>query len=110
VHQLIAGLAVAALHGFEMKNAVKFADKLHVTGKDASAIKDLNDLPASCFDSAAELEKVRSVYEKDGIFPKGMISRIIKDLKSYADADLNKKIHGNYKLLKKLISEHIHCG
>jgi glutamine synthetase len=110
VHQLIAGLAVAAIHGFEMKNAVKFADKLHVSGKDASAMQDLNDLPASCWDSADELEKVRAVYEKDGIFPKGMISRIIKDLKSYEDKDLNKKIHGNYKILKKLISEYIHCG
>jgi len=110
VHQLIAGLAVAALHGFEMKNAVKFADKLHVTGKEASGVKDLKDLPASCFDSAAELEKVRKIYEKDGIFPKGMISGIIKDLKSFGDADLNNKIHGNYKLLKKLIADHIHCG
>lgn len=110
VHQLIAGLAVAALHGFEMKNSVKFADKLHISGKEASAVKDLNDLPASCWDSADELEKVRSVYEKHGIFPKGMISRIIKDLKSYEDKDLNKKIHGNYKILKKLINDYIHCG
>jgi glutamine synthetase len=110
VHQLIAGLAVAALHGLEMKNAVKFADKLHVVGKEASAVKDLNDLPASCWDSADELEKVRKIYEADGIFPKGMISRIVKDLKSYDDKDLNNKIHGNYKLLKKLIAEYIHCG
>ncbi len=110
VHQLIAGLAVAALHGFEMKNPVKFADKLHISGKEASAVKDLNDLPASCWDSADELEKARSVYEKHGIFPKGMISRIIKDLKSYEDKDLNKKIHGNYKILKKLINDYIHCG
>lgn len=110
VHQLIAGLAVAAIHGFEMKNAVKFADNLHISGKEASAIKDLNDLPSSCWDSADELDKSRAVYEKNGIFPKGMISRIIKDLKSYEDKDLNKKIHGNYKILKKLISEYIHCG
>jgi len=110
VHQLIAGLAIAAIHGFEMKNAVKFADNLHISGKEASAIKDLNDLPSSCWDSADELDKSRAVYEKNGIFPKGMISRIIKDLKSYEDKDLNKKIHGNYKILKKLISEYIHCG
>jgi glutamine synthetase len=110
VHQLMAGLAVAAIHGFDMKNAVKFADKLHVSGKEASAVTDLNDLPASCWDSAAELEKVRSVYEADAIFPKGMISRIIKDLRSFEDKDLNKKIHGNYKILKKLIAEYIHCG
>jgi glutamine synthetase len=110
VHQLIAGLAVAAIHGFEMKNGVKFADKLHIESKEASAVKDLNDLPASCWDSADELEKARAVYEKNGIFPKGMISRIIKDLKSYEDKDLNKKIHGNYKILKKLINDYIHCG
>jgi glutamine synthetase len=110
VHQLMAGLAVAAIHGFDMKNAVKFADKLHVSGKEASAVTDLNDLPASCWDSAAELEKVRSVYEADAIFPKRMISRIIKDLRSFEDKDLNKKIHGNYKILKKLIAEYIHCG
>jgi len=110
VHQLIAGLAVAAVHGFEMKNAVKFADKLHIYGKEASAVSDLNELPASCWDSADELEKQRAVYEKNGVFPKGMISRIIKDLKSYEDKDLNKKIQGNYKLLKKMIGDYIHCG
>ncbi len=110
VHQLMAGLAVAALHGFEMKNAVKFAEKLHISGMEASAIKNLNDLPASCYDSADELEKAREIYQKDGIFPKGMISRIIKDLKSFEDKDLNRKIQGNYKILKKLINDYIHCG
>ena len=77
---------------------------------EASAIKNLNDLPASCFESAEELEKAREIYQKDGIFPKGMITRIIKDLKSFEDKDLNKKIQGNYKILKKLISDYIHCG
>lgn len=110
VHQLLAGLAVAALHGLEMKNSVKYAEKLHVIGKDASSIASLKDLPASCCESAEELEKARAVYEKHKVFPKGMISSIICGLKSFEDKDLNKKIHGNYKLLKKLIAEHIHCG
>ena len=110
IHQLLAGLTVAALHGLEMKNAVKYAEKLLVVGKDASSIKSLKDLPASCYESAEELEKARSIYEKNKIFPEGMISSVIKDLKAYEDRDLNKKIHGNYKMLKKMIAEYIHCG
>ena len=110
IHQLLAGLAVAARHGLEMKNAVKFAEKLHVVGKDASNLEHLKDLPASCCESADELEKSRKVYEKHGIFPSGMIDSVISSLRSYEDSDLNKKIHGNYKILKQLIQEFIHCG
>lgn len=110
IHQLLASLAVAARHGLEMKDAVKFAEKLHVVGKDASGLKHLKDLPESCSESADELKKSRKIYEKHGIFPAGMIDSVINKLRSYEDSDLNKKIHGNYKILKQLIQEHIHCG
>ncbi|MFO7811064.1 MAG: glutamine synthetase, partial [Candidatus Delongbacteria bacterium] len=110
VHQLLAGLAVAARHGLEMKNAVKFAQKLHVVGKDASSVDDLKELPGSCHESALELQKAGKIYQEHGVFPKNMIRSLVNDLKSYEDSDLNKKIHGDYKLLKDLIDEYIHCG
>lgn len=109
VHQLLAGITIAALHGLEMDNSIDFANSLYVT-TNASAIEELQQLPASCSESADELEKVRNLYEKDGIFPEGMISRIMSDLKAYKDLGLSEKMEGNAEMLQELIDKYLHCG
>jgi glutamine synthetase len=109
VHQLLAGITIATLHGLEMNNSIDLANSLYVTSN-ASTIEKLKQLPASCSESGDELEKVRDIFEKDGIFPEGMISRIIKDLKAYEDLGLSEKMEGNAVMLQELIDKYLHCG
>ena len=92
-----------------MSSGIDFANSLYVT-TNASTVEGLKQLPASCFESADELEKVREIYQKDGIFPEGMISRIINDLKSYEDLGLSEKMEGNSVMLQELIDKYLHCG
>ncbi|MDA3838586.1 MAG: glutamine synthetase family protein [Candidatus Delongbacteria bacterium] len=109
VHQLLAGITVAVLHGLELENGLEIAKSLYVT-TNASAIKELKQLPASCSESGDELEKVRDIFQKDGIFPEGMISRIIKDLKGFNDFGLSEMMEGNTVMLQELVDKYLHCG
>lgn len=109
VHLLLAGMTIAALHGVEGKDSLKNAEKLYVK-EDATKVKGLKQLPASCSEAADMLEKDRAIYEKDKIFPPGIIDGIIKELKSYKDKDLSEKLFGNADALKDLVQEFIHCG
>jgi len=109
VHPLLAGMTLAALHGLEDPLALDTADKLYVQ-KDAASRTELNNLPASCFEAAIELEKAREFYEANGVFPKGIIDRVIKDLKNHNDADLSEKLFGNVNAISNLVKKFMHCG
>lgn len=109
VHPLLAGLTLAALHGLEDPQALQKAEKLYVE-KDASSRTDLNNLPASCWEAARELEKDRALYENAGVFPKGFIDRQIQDLKAHNDADLSEKLFGNVSAISDLVKKFMHCG
>lgn len=109
IHQLLAGMTVAALHGLEYEDSLKIAEKLYVN-VDASTINKLKQLPSSCWEAAAMLLKDREIYEKYGVFPKGMIDKLANDLKMYEDKDLSEKLFGNADALKELVDEYIHCG
>lgn len=109
IHQLIAGMTVAALHGLENKDALKIAEDLYVS-VDASSVQKLKQLPASCWEAADMLLKDREIYEKFGVFPKGMIDKLARDLKSHDDKDLSEKLFGNADALRELVNKYIHCG
>ncbi len=109
IHQLLAGMTVAVLKGLEDKNALEFAKNTYVN-VDASSIKDLNQLPASCWEAAEQLLEHRAIYEKNGVFPAGMIDKLVKDLQAHNDKDLSQKLFGNADALKDLVHQFIHCG
>lgn len=109
VHQLLTGLTVAANYGLELENGLEIAEKLYVS-TDASKIKELKQLPASCYEAAEKLEEQREVYEKGGVFPKGMIDGLIEYLKSHNDKSLSEKLFGNSSALQELVDKFIHCG
>lgn len=109
VHQLLAGMTVAALHGLEDKDAVKKADALYVK-TEASKCEGLKQLPASCYEAADKLLEHRLFYEKDGVFSPGMIDKLANDLKAYDDKDLSEKLFGNADALKEMVDRFIHCG
>ncbi|MCP5108043.1 MAG: glutamine synthetase [bacterium] len=109
VHQLLAGMTVAALQGLEMADSLKIAEELYVS-EDAGKCKHLEQLPASCFEAAESLLANREFYERYGIFPPGMIDKLANDLKAHNDKNLSEKLFGNADALKALVEKFIHCG
>ena len=109
VHRLLAGLTVAALYGLEHKDALELAEELYVS-VDASTIKGLKQLPASCWEAAEKLLQDREFYENHGVFPQGMIDKLAKDLQQHNDKGLSEKLFGNADALKELVDKYIHCG
>ena len=115
LYQLIAGLAVACRHGFEMENALEVAEKTYVNvnihqKENEDKLKDLAQLPDSCEASADCLEKQREVFEKHGVFSPAMIDGIIKKLRSYQDRTLRQDIGDDQDQMLKLVYRYFHCG
>ena len=109
IHQLLAGMTVAALYGLEKKDSLKIAEELYVS-TDASKCEHLAQLPASCWEAAEKLLEDRDIYQKYGIFPPGMIDKLANDLKAHNDKDMSEKMFGNADALKEIVDKFIHCG
>jgi glutamine synthetase len=115
IYLLIAGLTVAARHGFEMEDALKFATKTYVDvnihkSENKEKLDTLAQLPASCWESADELSKHRTIFEKHGVFPSEMIDDIIKELKSFNDLKIRDEIKANPSKMMELVNQYFHCG
>ena len=115
IYKLFAGLVIAAEHGLEMDNALEMAEKLYVDynvfkDKDKTKNKKLESLPASCWESAECLLAQRMFFEKDGIFPAGVIDNVATRLKAYNDKDLSEKLFNKNDEIRKLVREYIHCS
>jgi len=114
IHLLLAGLAVAARHGLEMKDALELTNKLYVDvnifSPEQSGVRErLPQLPSSCWESAETLLGHREIYERDSVFSPVVIDEIARKLKSYNDKGLSEKLHGKEDEIKKLIEEYLHC-
>ncbi|RHJ91081.1 glutamine synthetase family protein [Parabacteroides bouchesdurhonensis] len=115
LYQLLAGLAVACRHGFELENALDIADKTYVNvnihqAENADRLKSLEQLPDSCAASAECLQQQRALYEKYNVFSPNMIDGIIKKLKSYNDASLRADLQKDAEGMKELVKAYFHCG
>ena len=115
IYQLIAGLAVACRHGFELADALEIAEKTYVNvnihqKENEEKLKMLAQLPDSCEASADCLQQQREVFEKFNVFSPAMIDGIIKKLRSYGDRTLRAEIAGNQEEMLKLVNRYFHCG
>ena len=115
VYLLIAGLAVAARHGFEMADSLDVAQKTYVNvnihkAENADVLNRLSVLPDSCAASAECLEAQRAIYEKDGVFATAMIDGIIAGLKKFNDRTLRQDIGNDQAKILALVEEYFHCG
>lgn len=117
VYAMIAGLVTAARLGFEMdkEEALAIADKTYVNvnihAKDNEAVlNSLDQLPTSCWESADELEKKRDLYERGGIFSKGMIDGTIKALRKFDDRNIRQEIAESPEKMLEMVKEFYHCG
>ncbi|MBK6879001.1 MAG: glutamine synthetase [Ignavibacteria bacterium] len=113
IYHLLAGIIMAAQHGLEMPDGLQRSEELFV---DVNIFKDenkhrakaLEQLPVSCGESADALEKDRAFFEKNNIFPKGTIDRIINQLKSFDDRNLSERLFGKDDEIRKLVIEYLH--
>ena len=115
IYQLIAGLAVACRHGFEIQDALAIAEKTYVNvnihkEENAGKLKTLAQLPDSCAASADCLEKQRSFFEEYNVFSPAMIDGIITKLRTYNDATLRSDIQDKPIEMMELVEEYFHCG
>ncbi|HKK67049.1 MAG TPA: glutamine synthetase family protein, partial [Bacteroidales bacterium] len=85
IHLIMAGIITASIHGLNMKDALEKAETLYVDGNifNNNDYKKLNQLPASCFESAERLEAKKQYFTDSGIFPGGIMDHIITKLRSY---------------------------
>ncbi|MCR5115698.1 MAG: glutamine synthetase family protein [Bacteroidales bacterium] len=115
IYLLLAGLVVAARHGFEMEKPLELAEKTYVDvnihkAENKAKLESLAQLPASCSESADQLSAHRSIFEKYGVFNSDMIDDIVKQLKSFDDADIRKRIEKNPDLMLQIVHEYFYCG
>jgi glutamine synthetase len=111
IHQLLAGMTVAARQGFENSHALTEAETLYVSG-DVHKMKNVefDQLPESCDSAAERLLESREIYEKYGVFPRGMVDGIANKLKSFSDKNLSERMFGDGDALQTLVDEYFHCG
>jgi glutamine synthetase len=115
VYQLIAGLAVACRHGFELENALEIAEKTYVNvnihqKENEDKLKGLAQLPDSCEASADCLERQREIFEARGVFSPAMIDGILKSLRSFDDRTLRQDIGNDREQMLALVHRYFHCG
>ena len=115
IYQLIAGLAVACRHGFEMDDALAIAERTYVNvnihqKENEDKLKSLAQLPDSCAASADCLERQREIFEQHNVFSAAMIDGIIKRLRSYGDSTLREDIGDDQEAMLALVQRYFHCG
>ena len=112
LYQLLAGLAVACRHGFEIENALELAEKTYVNvnihqKENEDKLKVLAQLPDSCVASADCLEQQRAIFEQ---FSSAMIDGIIRKLRNYEDKTLRADLDGKPQEMLDLVHKYFHCG
>lgn len=115
IYQTLAGLAVAARHGLEMEDALRYAEDTYVdvnifADEHKAKVTRLKKLPPSCWESAARLEEQKEIYMKYDVFPEGLITGVEKMLRSYNDANLREEIQHDQGKILKLVNQYFHCG
>ncbi len=115
IYLLLASLAVAVRHGFEMENSVKYAKDRYIAvnifhDENKSITDSLKQLPTSCYDSANSLEGQREVFEKYGVFSKGLIDGTIASLRKFNDKDIRAELSDNEEMMLELVRRFFHCG
>ena len=115
LYQLLAGLAVACRHGFEIENALAIAEQTYVNvnihqKENADKLKALAQLPDSCAASATCLQQQREIFQKHNVFSPTMIDGIISKLTSYNDLTLRNDLKDNPEGMLALVNKYFHCG
>ncbi|MFC1850599.1 glutamine synthetase beta-grasp domain-containing protein [candidate division CSSED10-310 bacterium] len=118
VHLLLAGLTMAAEWGMSQEESLEIATKLEVKGnifENQALLQKLPALPKSCVESARLLLRNRDLYERDDIFPAGVINYTAKLLRAENDEAINEyladlpaddRLHETRKIMHKDLHRH----
>lgn len=114
LYMLLAGLAVAVRHGFEMESPLDVAAKYYVDvdihkPENAARLAALPTLPANCHASADCLDSSAAVFEAEGVFSPAMLAGVAAKLRSY-DEDRAAEALSDPLLMLEMVKEHFHCG
>jgi glutamine synthetase len=98
-----------------MTDALKKAEDLYVdynifSTESKTWRKKLESLPASCWESAEALLSKREFFEKDGIFPAGVIDNVAARLKAFDDKNLSEKLYNKNEEISNLVRQFLHCN
>lgn len=115
VYLLLAALAVACRHGFELTDALDIAERTYVNvnihkDENRDRLAALSSLPDSCVASADCLARQRESFERHGVFSHAMIDDIINRLRAFDDLTLRRDIEGDNEKMLALVRRHFHCG
>lgn len=115
IYLLMAGLTIAARHGLEMPDALEIAQRNYVDvnifhDEHKEKTKCLDQLPASCWDSATRLQEHAEHYKKYDVFTQSMIDGLVKNLQKFDDKSLRKDLTGNDAAIMQLVERYFHCG
>jgi glutamine synthetase len=72
--------------------------------------KNLESLPALSWESAECLLAQRDYFEKDRVFPTGVIDNIVSKLKAFDDKVLSEKLYNKNEEPGKLVIKFLHCS
>jgi glutamine synthetase len=116
IHLLLAGVVMAAEWGFKDDRSLELAKKLYTKSnvfKDKKLFDSFPPLPGSCVESGRILLKKRDLYEREEIFPPGIIEFIIKMLEAEDDELRDKRLKdtpADKRLLRirKIMHEDLH--
>ncbi len=102
IHLLLAGLVMAADWAFKGNSSLfresgplELAERLYVRGnvfKEKGLLEKLPVLPTSCVESSRILLRKRELYERDGVFPPGVIDYVVRLLEKEDDEFMNRKL------------------
>ena len=114
IYLLLAALAVAGRRGFENAEADELARATYVdvnihSDENKSMADRLAHLPANCAESADALDKQKSIYESDGVFPASMLDGIMSRLRGFNDRNLASEARKDHDLMKQLVNRYFHC-
>ena len=114
VYMLLAGIAVALRHGFEMPDALKLAENTYVDvdihkAENASRLASLNTLPADCAASADALDAAADIFSARGVFSPGALKAVSARLRSF-DREESRRALSDPELMLRFVAEFFHCG
>ena len=114
MYTLLAGLAIALRHGFEMPDGLETAANTYVDvdihkAENAAKSERLATLPVDCADSADRLEAVRDIFEEKGVMPKRLIDSTLRRLRSYDSAEIA-AAKADTDAMLDMVRRHFHCG
>ncbi|MBM2845135.1 MAG: L-glutamine synthetase [Bacteroidetes bacterium] len=118
IHLLLAGITMAAEWGLRHEDSLDIAESLYVSGnifRDEEKLQRLAALPRSCVESARILMEKREFYQRDGVFPAGIVDYVARLLMAENDEQMNRtlvdlpaddRLHETRKIMHKDLHKH----